>query len=192
MTEEIRPPTVLFVDDDPSFLLLVERGLHGPSWRILKTTDPLKALPLLEWESVDVLVADLLMPEVNGVDLLVRARKLFPWIPRLALTCVDDSDRLMRTINEAEVFRYLRKPIQMPDLREAVADALRRRDLLRAAEAAERAGTERAEALKDLEARHPGIETTHLRDGVHVVSDDRLADLEQRFRGGPFQGLLPG
>ncbi|HEY7514926.1 MAG TPA: response regulator [Vicinamibacteria bacterium] len=190
MTGEARRPTVLFVDDDPSFLLLVERGLHEESWKVLKTTDPLKALPLLEWENVDVLVADLLMPEVNGVDLLVRARKLFPWVPRLALTCVGDSDRLVRTINEAEVFRFLRKPIQIPELRDAVGEALRRRELLRPAESAERAGTQRAEALKDLRARHPGIETTGLRDGVHVVSDDRLADLEQRFRGGPFDVLL--
>jgi DNA-binding NtrC family response regulator len=190
MSDEARLPTVLFVDDDASFLLLVEHALQGELWRVLTTSDPLRALPLLEWENVDVLVADLLMPEVNGVDLLVRARKLFPWIPRLALTAVGDSERLVRTINEAEVFRFLIKPIQMSELREAVGDALHRRDLLRPAEAAEREGARRAEALTDLQARHPGIETTHLRDGVHVLSDDRLADLEQRFRGGPFEGLL--
>jgi DNA-binding NtrC family response regulator len=190
MTEEVRLPTVLFVDDDTSFLALVERALHGELWRVLTTSDPLRALPLVEWEGVDVLVADLLMPEVNGMDLLVRARKLFPWIPRLALTCVGDSEQLARMINEAEVFRFLRKPIQMSELREAVGEALRRRDLLRPAEGSETAGTRRAEALRDLQARHPGIEMTTLHDGVHVISDDRLADLEQRFRGGPFQGLL--
>jgi DNA-binding NtrC family response regulator len=190
MTEAGRLPTVLFVDDDPSFLVLVERALHGELWRVLTTRDPLRVLPLVEWEGVDVLVADLLMPEVDGVDLLVRARKLYPWIPRLALTGAGDAERVLRAINEAEVFRFLRKPLQMSDLREAVGEALHRRDLLRPAEGSERAGTRRAEALQELQVRHPGIETTHLRDGVHSVSDGRLADLGRRFRGGPFESLL--
>ena len=190
MTEEVRLPTVLFVDDDTVFLGLVERALQGELWKVLTTSDPLRALPLVEWEGVDVLVADLLMPEVDGVELLVRARKLFPWIPRLALTAVGDGERVVRAINEAEVFRYLRKPVQISDLREVIREALRRRDLFLPAEAAERAGARRAEALRDLQAKHPGIETRGLRDGVHVVSDDRLADLRLRFRATAFEGLL--
>ena len=67
VTEEVRLPTVLFVDDDTSFLALVEQALHGELWRVLTTSDPLRALPLVEWEGVDVLVADLLMPEVRRV-----------------------------------------------------------------------------------------------------------------------------
>jgi DNA-binding NtrC family response regulator len=191
VSEEVRLPTVLFVDDDSSFLALVERALYGELWRVITTGDPLRALPLVEWEGVDVVVADIQMPQVDGIDLLVRTRKLFPWIPRLALTGSSDSERMLRAINEAEVFRFLRKPVQMSELREAVGEALRRRDLLRPAEAAERAGARRAEALRDLQARHPGIETKGLRDGVHVLSEDRLADLRQRFRGGRFEGLLP-
>jgi len=191
VTEEVRLPTVLFVDDDTGCLALVERALYDELWRVLTTSDPLRALPLLEWESVDVLVADLQMPGVDGVDLLARARKLFPWIPRLALTGSSDAERTTRAINEAEVFRFLRKPVQMSELREAIREALRRRDLFRPAEAAERAGARRAEGLRDLQARHPGIETRGVRDGAHVLSDDRLADLRQRFVGTPFDGLLP-
>jgi two-component system probable response regulator PhcQ len=191
VTEEVRLPTVLFVDDDSACLGLVERALYGELWRVLTTSDPLRALPLLEWESVDVLVADLQMPGVDGVELLARARKLFPWIPRLALTGSMDAERIARAINEAEVFRFLRKPVQMAELREAIREALRRRDLFRPAEAAERAGARRAEALRDLQAKHPGIETRGVRDGVHVLSEDRLADLRHRFLGTPFAGLLP-
>jgi DNA-binding NtrC family response regulator len=191
VTEEVRLPTVLFVDDDKASLALVERAFYDELWRVLTTSDPLRALPLLEWESVDVLVADLQLPGVDGVDLLARARKLFPWIPRLALTGVNDAERTTRAINEAEVFRFLRKPVQMPELRAAIREALRRRDLSRPAEAAERAGARRAEALRDLQARHPGIATRGVRDGVHVLSEERLADLRQGFIGTPFEGLLP-
>jgi DNA-binding NtrC family response regulator len=191
VTGEGHLPTVLFVDDDPSFLMLVERALHGELWRVLTTGEPLRALPLVEWEGVDVLVADLIMPEVDGVDLLVRARELFPWIPRVVLSGTADAEYTLRAINDAEVFRFLRKPLDLPVLREAVEAALRQRDLLRPAEAAERAGARRADALRDLQPRHPGIETTGLRDGVHVLSEDRLADLEHRFRGSRFEGLLP-
>jgi two-component system probable response regulator PhcQ len=191
VTEELRLPTVLFVDSDLACLGLVERALYDELWRLLTTSDPLRALPLLEWEGVDVLVADLQMPGVDGVELLARARKLFPWIPRLALTGTMDAERIARAINEAEVFRFLRKPVQMDEVREAIREALRRRDLFRPAEAAERAGARRAEALRDLQAKHPGIETRGVRDGVHVLSEDRLADLRQRFLATPFEGVLP-
>jgi DNA-binding NtrC family response regulator len=191
VTEELRLPTVLFVDSDLACLGLIERALYGELWRVLTTSDPIRALPLLEWEAVDVLVADLQMPGIDGVDLLARARKLFPWIPRLALTGSSDPQRIARAINEAEVFRFLGKPVQMAEVREAIREALKRRDLFRPAEAAERAGARRAEALRDLQAKHPGIETRGVRDGVHVLSEERLADLRQRFRGTAFEGLVP-
>src|SRR5262249_17400777 len=102
-----------------------------------------------------------------------------------------DAERTTRAINEAEVFRFLRKPVQMQELREAIREALRRRDLFRPAEHAERAGARRAEALRDLQAGHPGLGTRGVRGGVHALSGERLADLRQRFVGTPFAELLP-
>ncbi len=185
-------PTVLFVDDDESLLTLVERALKTEPWRVLTTGEPLRALPIVEWEGVDVLVADIMMPQVDGVDLLVRARELFPWIPRLVLSGVADADRALRAINDAAVFRFLRKPLELAELRRAVGAALNERDRLRPAEAAERSASRRAQALRDLESHHPGIGSAEMRGGVYALSDERLQELGHLFRGTRFGGLLAG
>jgi DNA-binding NtrC family response regulator len=190
MTDET-VPTVLFVDDDPTFLTLVERALQNEPWRVLTTGEPLRALPLVEWEGVDVLVADIMMPQVDGVELLVRARELFPCIPRLVLSGAADADRALRAINDAGVFRFLRKPLDIPELRRAVGAALHERERLRPVEAAERAASRRAEALRNLGSQHPGIESTELRGGAYTLSEERLHELERVFRGSRFAGLLP-
>lgn len=184
-------PTVLFVDDDESLLTLVERALKTEPWRVLTTGEPLRALPIVEWEGVDVLVADIMMPQVDGVDLLVRARELFPWIPRLVLSGAADAERALRAINEGGVLRFLRKPLDMAELRRAVGAALLQRERLRPAEAAERAASRRVEALRDLGSQHPGIVSTELRNGVYTLSEERLRELERHFRGSRFAGLLP-
>ncbi len=191
MTADGHIPTVLFVDDDPAFLTLVERALRGEPWRVLTIDEPLRALPLVEWEGVDVLVADIVMPQVDGVELLVRARELFPWIPRLVLSGAADAERALRAINEGGVLRFLRKPLDMAELRRAVGAALLQRERLRPAEAAERAASRRVEALRDLGSQHPGIVSTELRNGVYTLSEERLRELERHFRGSRFAGLLP-
>ena len=192
MTANPLVPTILFVDDDEFFLTLAAQGLKSDPWRVLTTNEPLRALPIMEWEAVDVLVADILMPQVDGVDLLVRSRKLFPWIPRLILTAVADTERALRAINEAAVFRFLRKPLDIPELRRAIEAALHERDRLRPAEAEERSASRRAEALRDLGAQHPGIGSREMASGVYTLSEERLSELERVFRGSRFESLLPG
>jgi CheY-like chemotaxis protein len=110
MTEE-RPDaiaTVLVVDDDPWILELVKDMLAAEPCRVVTTTEALKALPLMEWERADVIVADIAMPEVEGVDLIVRAFKLFPDVPRILLTAAPTLERIIRSVNEAEVYRVRR------------------------------------------------------------------------------------
>ena len=49
-----------------------------------------------------MLVADIAMPEVDGIDLVVRAQKLFPTVPRILLTAAPTLERIIRSVNEAE------------------------------------------------------------------------------------------
>ena len=120
-------PTVLVVDDDPWILELVKDMLAAEPCRVVTTTEPVKALPLMEWERADVLVADIAMPEVDGIDLVVRARKLFPAVPRILLTAAPTLERVIRSVNEAEIYRVLVKPVSPKVLRETIREALQHR-----------------------------------------------------------------
>lgn len=183
-------PTVLVVDDDPWILELVKDMLAAEPCRVVTTTEPVKALPLMEWERADVLVADIAMPEVDGIDLVVRARKLFPSVPRILLTAAPTLERVIRSVNEAEIYRVLVKPVSPKVLRETIREALEQR-LGRAAEESVRSGSrERGERLLALSGTHPGIGTVELLGGLYALGPERIRELEGRFRGTPFAALL--
>jgi DNA-binding NtrC family response regulator len=182
-------PTVLVVDDDPWILELVKDMLAAEPCRVVSTTEAVKALPLMEWERADVIVADVAMPEVEGVDLIVRAHKLFPDVPRILLTAVPTLERIIRSVNEAEVYRVLVKPVSPKVLRETIREALQHRAERRAAR--ELPGQrERERKLEELERFHPGLASVQIAGGAYVLSPDRLKELDERFRESPFAALL--
>jgi DNA-binding NtrC family response regulator len=183
-------PTVLVVDDDPWILELVKDMLASEPCRVVSTAEPVKALPLMEWERADVLVADIAMPDVDGVDLVVRARKLFPDVPRILLTAAPTLERIIRSVNEAEVFRVLVKPVSPKVLRETIRDALQHRFERRAALARPEGGEEHAARLFELSKAHPGIGTVEIAGGVYVITAERLRELEESFRHTAFAGVL--
>lgn len=182
MSEALR--TVLLVDDDPWSLESMQAALAEEGLRVLATADPVRALPLVEWENVDVLVSDVSMPEVNGVDLIVRARQLFPEVSRVLVTADAGLEGALRAINEGEVFRFLRKPFRAAELRETVRLALARTFEARRAAAAARAEADRTEQLRRLEQAHPGIAAVPEPGKPHAITQQRQKEIAARLRDG--------
>lgn len=70
--------TVLFVDDDVPVLAVIAEALRAKGFRVLATDNGAEALRLLMREPVDVLFADVVMPDMNGIELAKRAKQLRP------------------------------------------------------------------------------------------------------------------
>jgi FixJ family two-component response regulator len=158
---------------------------------VLGSLDPTRALPLIEWEGVDVLISEMYLQPLSGLDFMVRVRQMFPQVARILMSSLSNFETMLRVVNEAEVFRVLRKPLVEADVQEAVERAVDRLDMLRYAETRLRAAAERRQALSDLEPQHPGISTATLNDGFYDVTESRIEDLWGRFRGTGLGPLLP-
>lgn len=119
--------TILVVDDQPEILENLALVLELEGYRVLVAADGLEALAALEVEPVDLILADIAMPRLNGYQLYKRVRDNPRWvaIPFLFLTArAMDSD--IRYGKELGVDDYLTKPIQPEDLLAAVHGRLRR------------------------------------------------------------------
>src|SRR4051794_17716289 len=123
---------------------------------------------------VDVVLSDIDMPGMNGLDLMVRLRRNYPRIVRLLLTGRATVAVAVGAINEGEVYRFMTKPWDIDELREVLRQAAARAMESRAEEAASGAGDERAARLEALERDHPGITQVSLSRGVYRIEPERL------------------
>jgi EAL domain-containing protein (putative c-di-GMP-specific phosphodiesterase class I) len=117
-------PTILFVDDEVNITEGLERALFAEPFRILTASSGHEALDILAREPVDVVISDEQMPEMSGSQLLTRIRVQYPEVVRIILTGQASLDATLRAINEAAVFRYLRKPCRPPEVAATIFEAL--------------------------------------------------------------------
>lgn len=104
-------PSVLIVDDEEMVLAALRSLLQlETSYRVLTERSPEAALEIVRTEPIDVICADFMMPQMDGIEFLKRARDLRPHASRILLTGYADVQNAIRAINEAGLYHYLEKP----------------------------------------------------------------------------------
>jgi DNA-binding NtrC family response regulator len=119
--------SVLLVDGDEACLSSHARALLGSSYRVTRASGAEEALAILGREPVDVIVTELELHGMGGLELLDHARERRPEAVRIILTSHPSEASALSAINFEEVFRFLTKPISREMLRAAVEAALVRR-----------------------------------------------------------------
>jgi DNA-binding NtrC family response regulator len=169
--------TILLVDDEEALVVLLARLLTREGYRVLTATSAAAALDLLAAGGVDMILSDLDMPKMNGLELLSRVRKSNPEVVRLLLTGGATLDSALKAINDGEVYRYLTKPWDNEALKATVRSGFERLDELRRMAFGERELQVRTRMLAALEAEHPGIRTVVKTEGVYALDSQRLEEL---------------
>jgi len=123
-------PRVLIVDDEPDMVENCVRILKPAGYECLTATDARRGLVMLESERPDLLLSDLKMPGVDGMELLHRAHELDPALPVIMITAFATIESAVAAVKEG-AFDYLPKNFSVDQLRVAVDRALRHRSLQR-------------------------------------------------------------
>jgi response regulator RpfG family c-di-GMP phosphodiesterase len=124
-------PKILFVDDDPNVLASFERGLRG-RFTFETAVGSAAALEYLKHKGpYAVIVADMRMPGMSGLELLEQVRTSLPDTVRLMLTGNADQQTAVDAINRGQVFSFLNKPCGPEQLTAALDRALRQYDIVR-------------------------------------------------------------
>jgi len=139
-------PTVMVVDDEEMVATALRSFLQFEThYRILAFTDPAAALEAVVAEAADVIVADFMMPGMDGIEFLRRVRERRPHATRILLTGYADLDNAVRAINEAGLYYYLQKPWDNDHLKLIV-----------------RNGVERSALVNELDARLSALESANV------------------------------
>jgi HD-like signal output (HDOD) protein len=121
---------ILFVDDEPKVLQGIQRQLYGMrnEWKMSFAAGGAKALEFMETSPVDVIVTDMMMPCMDGAQLLTEVMRRHPNTVRIVLSGHVDRESVFRLVGPAH--QYLSKPCEAEELRSAVTRAFALRDLL--------------------------------------------------------------
>ena len=122
--------TILIAEDDMDIVELLSLYLSGEGYRILSAVDGQQALTLMETQKVDLAILDIMMPGMNGYDLLREIRKHWN-LPVLILSAKDlDTDKILGLNLGADA--YIDKPFSMDLLLTQVTNLLNNRSNMRA------------------------------------------------------------
>jgi two-component system response regulator HupR/HoxA len=118
---------VLLIDDEKPLLEVYTAALT-PHYSVVTATSVQEAESVLRNRKFKVVVSDHLMPGGNGMSFLVRTREEYPEMQRVLATAYMKPEMLLRSVNEAALFRYLLKPISLAELVQVVQDAVKLHD----------------------------------------------------------------
>lgn len=117
--------TILFVDDEVRLLRSIERGLLDEPYQLLFAESGAEALKILAENEVQILVTDMRMPEMTGLELLKVVKEQYPHIVRIVLSGYTQATTILTAINQGEIFRFITKPWKMEeDFKPAIRQAI--------------------------------------------------------------------
>jgi DNA-binding NtrC family response regulator len=131
---EKQPPVILLVDDEEMILTSIKSFFAVETdYDLLTYTSPLQAIRDLDTKikSVDLVISDYLMPEMDGISFLAQVKKRFPLVPRILLTGYADKENAIKAINNVGLYQYIEKPWNNDDLRLIIRNGLEKTILLK-------------------------------------------------------------
>jgi len=117
--------SLLLVDDEENVLHGLRRTLSKvDKWQLITESDPLHALDIASTSHIDLFLSDYRMPGMNGVEFLMHSKRFHPDAVRLILSGATDFTGLVNAVNQAEIYRFISKPVQSYDLISTIEQAL--------------------------------------------------------------------
>jgi len=126
----MKQATILVADDEQNLRRVLAAHLLKAGYQVLTADDGQNALDILEKQEVNVVVTDLKMPGLDGMEVLRQVQQKFPGIPVLILTAHGTVDNAVQAV-KAGAFDYITKPFDKNELLSTIAKAARTEQLAR-------------------------------------------------------------
>jgi two-component system chemotaxis response regulator CheB len=116
---------VLIVDDEETLTWSMARSLSKDkdNYEVLIANNGGEALNFLEKNKIDLVISDIRMPDINGLDLLVKIKKEYPQTKVIIMTAYGSAD-VQKEANQRGSLYYVEKPFEISDLRKIIIDLI--------------------------------------------------------------------
>lgn len=120
--------TILIADDEPNIRRVFEAMFVKEGYTVLTAESGKKAIDLASTHQIDVLISDLIMPDISGVEVLQRVKQLHPQCSAIIVTAYGTIKSAVEAMRYG-AFNYLQKPFDMDEVRLVIRKALEHRTL---------------------------------------------------------------
>lgn len=138
--------------------------------------NPLEAVEFLKSNKPDIIISDFLMPEMNGLEFLRKAKELYPEVSMILLTGYADKENAIKAINEIGLYKYIEKPWDNDDLLFNIRNGIERSHLL----------SDLRDKIEELETAKKQLEVYS--NGLEKLVAERTADLV--FANSKLSGII--
>ena len=121
---------ILIVDDEESIIDVLSMMLEKEGYQALSASDGSEALKVLDKEKIDLIISDMRMTPMNGLDLLKRVKDIDPDITAIMMTAYATVENAVEAMRQG-AFEYVIKPFKLDELRLLVERALEQRNIIR-------------------------------------------------------------
>ncbi len=122
---------IILVDDEKMVTSAFKTLLKVEGYKKVDCfNNPVEAVEFLKTNTPDIIISDFLMPEMNGLEFLTKAKELYPEVSMILLTGYADKENAIKAINEIGLYKYIEKPWDNDDLLMNVRNGIERSHLL--------------------------------------------------------------
>lgn len=171
----INQRSILFVDDEQNVLKSLRRLMHDEPWDMFFADSGDRGLEILGQEKVDLVISDVRMPGMDGIEFLKRVKQLYPHVVRIFLSGYADHEAVVQALSEGSAQQLLPKPWKDEELKEVIKKALKQ------AEELQKKNKSLQKIINSLSSL-PALPHTYMKmrkcmADVNKVSIDQIADL---------------
>ena len=107
--------TILVVDDEKNYLLVMETLLTGAGYEVLTIDSGEEALELVRRNDLDLIITDMKMPRMSGIELMEQLKKVYPDLPVIMMTAYGTVEKAVEAMKKG-AFDYILKPFKNEEL----------------------------------------------------------------------------
>lgn len=178
---------ILLVDDEQNILSTLSRLLRADDREIITAGDAHEALGKLKNNNgADLVISDNKLPNISGLDFLVKVKQLYPDTIRILITGYPDLESAIKAINNGQVYRFITKPWENEELKLTVRQALDYYDVLRDNRALLQIARQQADLLAAVQKKYPQVSKSELdKSGMYIIDEKKasetLADFMKKY-----------
>lgn len=149
--------SILVVDDKELFIEYIQGVLSGENYNVITASSGKEGLEILKKQSVNMVISEYKIPLMSGLEFLEKVRIIYPDILTIMVTDQPDIKLAIKAINEAGVYKFLLKPWDDIDFKNAIKKTLESLQVIKERDGLIRKVKTHEATLNDLEKRYPGI-----------------------------------